>query len=213
MLKLYNTLTRKKEIFKPLKEGEVSMYSCGPTVYNYAHIGNMRTYIFMDILRRVLKHNGYRLKGVMNITDVGHLESDSDTGEDKIQSEAKRQNRSPYEIAEYYTKVFFEDLEKLNIERPEYTPKATDYINQMIDFVQHLVERGYGYEISDGIYFDISKFEDYGKLSGINLDEQIAGARVEVNPEKRNPYDFALWKKASKEHIMQWPSPWGMGYP
>ena len=213
MLKLYNTLTRKKEIFKPLKEGEVSMYSCGPTVYNYAHIGNMRTYIFMDILRRVLRHNGYRLKGVMNITDVGHLESDSDTGEDKIQSEAKRQNRSPYEIAEYYTKVFFEDLEKLNIERPEYTPKATDYINQMIDFVQHLVEKGYGYEISDGIYFDISKFEDYGKLSGINLDEQIAGARVEVNPEKRNPYDFALWKKASKEHIMQWPSPWGMGYP
>lgn len=213
MLKLYNTLTRQKEVFKPLKEGEVSMYSCGPTVYNFAHIGNMRTYIFVDILRRVLKHNGYQLKGVMNITDVGHLESDSDTGEDKIQSAAKKQNRSPYEIADFYTQAFFKDLEKLNIERPEYIPKATDYIDQMIDFVQKLVEKGYGYETSDGIYFDISKFEDYGKLSKINLDDQIAGARVEVNTEKRNPYDFALWKKAPKEHIMQWPSPWGMGYP
>jgi cysteinyl-tRNA synthetase len=213
MLKLYNTLSRQKEVFKPIKEGEVSMYSCGPTVYNFAHIGNMRTFLFVDTLRRVLKHNGYRLKGVMNITDVGHLESDSDTGEDKIQTAAKKENRSPYEIAEFYTRVFFEDLKKLNIERPEYTPKATDYIDQMIDFVQKLVEKGYGYETSDGIYFDISKFAEYGKLSGINLQDQIAGARVEVNPEKRNPYDFALWKKAPKEHIMQWPSPWGMGYP
>ncbi|HEY8419705.1 MAG TPA: cysteine--tRNA ligase [Clostridia bacterium] len=213
MLKLYNTLTRQKEVFKPIKEGEVSMYSCGPTVYNFAHIGNMRTFLFVDTLRRVLKYNGYRLKGVMNITDVGHLESDSDTGEDKMQAAAKKENRSPYEIAEFYTKAFFEDLKKLNIERPEYTPKATDYINQMIDFVQKLVEKGYGYETSDGIYFDISKFAEYGKLSGINLEDQIAGARVEVNPEKRNPFDFALWKKAPKEHIMQWPSPWGMGYP
>ncbi|HEY8443358.1 MAG TPA: cysteine--tRNA ligase [Clostridia bacterium] len=213
MLKLYNTLTRQKEVFKPLKEGEVSMYSCGPTVYNFAHIGNMRTFIFVDILRRVLKHNGYKLKGVMNITDVGHLESDSDTGEDKIQTAAKKENRSPYEIAEFYTQAFFEDLKKLNIERPEFTPKATDYINEMIDFVVKLVEKGYGYETSDGIYFDISKFPEYGKLSKINLEDQIAGARVEVNPEKRNPYDFALWKKAPKEHIMQWPSPWGMGYP
>ena len=213
MLKLYNTMTRQKEDFQPLKDGQVSMYSCGPTVYNFAHIGNMRTYIFVDSLRRVLKQNGYKLNGVMNITDVGHLESDSDTGEDKMATTAKRENRSPYEIADFYTKAFFDDLERLNIQKSEHTPKATDYIKEMIDFVLSLIENGYAYETSDGIYFDISKFEDYGKLSRINLEEQIAGARVEVNDEKRNPYDFALWKKASKEHIMQWQSPWGMGYP
>lgn len=213
MLKLYNTMTRQKEEFKSIVDGQVSMYSCGPTVYNFAHIGNMRTYIFVDTLRRVLKHNGYKLNGVMNITDVGHLESDSDTGEDKMEASAKRENRSPYEIADFYTKAFFEDLEKLNIQKPEHIPKATDYIKEMIEFVQGLMQKGYAYETSDGIYFDISKFEDYGKLSRINLEEQIAGARVEVNEEKRNPYDFALWKKAPKEHIMQWQSPWGMGYP
>ncbi len=213
MLRLYNTMTRQKEDFIPIKNGKVSMYSCGPTVYNFAHIGNMRTYIFVDSLRRVLHHNGYKLNGVMNITDVGHLESDSDTGEDKMQATAKRENRSPYEIADFYTGVFFDDLKKLNIQTPEHTPKATDYIKEMIEFVKALENKGYAYQTSDGIYFDISKFEDYGKLSKINLDEQIAGARVEVNQEKRNPYDFALWKKAPKEHIMQWQSPWGMGYP
>lgn len=212
-MKFYNTLTRKKEEFMPLDGKTVRMYSCGPTVYNYAHIGNMRTYIFMDLLRRVLKYEGYKVKGVMNITDVGHLLSDADDGEDKMEKAAKEQQKSPYEIAEYYTNVFFEDLKKLNIGKPELTPKATDHIKEMLDFVYTLCDKGYGYETSDGIYFDISKFSGYGALSGINLDEQKAGARVEVNDEKKNPYDFAIWKKAPKEHIMQWESRWGMGYP
>lgn len=210
---LYNTLTKSKEDFIPLKENTVRMYSCGPTVYNFAHIGNLRTYIFMDILRRVLKYNGYGVKGVMNITDVGHLMSDADEGEDKMVKASLILKKSPYEIADFYSKVFFEDLIKLNIEKPEYTPKATDHINEMIEFVKGLIEKGYAYIIDDGIYFDISKFEDYGDLSGCNLEEQIAGARVDVNEGKRNPEDFALWKNAPKEHIMQWESPWGMGYP
>ncbi len=212
-MKIYNTLTRKKEEFCPIDNQTVRIYSCGPTVYNYAHIGNLRTYIFMDILRRVLQYEGYKLKHVMNITDVGHLVSDADEGEDKMVKTAKEQQKSPWEIAEYYTKIFFEDIEELNIQKPEVVPKATQHISEMIEFVQGLVKKGYGYETGDGIYFDIGKFEGYGKLSRINLDEQIAGARVEINEEKRHPADFALWKKAPKEHIMQWPSPWGMGYP
>ena len=213
MLKLYNTLTRKKEEFVPLDSKKVTMYSCGPTVYGYAHIGNMRTYIFMDLIRRVLRYDGYKIKGVMNITDVGHLMADSDDGEDKMEKAAKEQQKSPYEIAEHYTKAFFEDLERLNIGRPEIIAKATEHIPEMIDFVKELQNKGYGYETSDGIYYDIAKFPGYGKLSGAKLDEQKAGARVEVNPEKHNAADFAIWKKAEKGHIMQWPSPWGMGYP
>jgi cysteinyl-tRNA synthetase len=212
-MKIYNTLTRQKEELKTIKEGQVSIYSCGPTVYNYAHIGNLRTYVFMDILRRTLKIEGYKLKHVMNITDVGHLVSDADEGEDKLIKSAMEQKKSPWEIAEYYTKVFFKDIDTLNIERPEIIAKATEHIEEMIGFVEGLVEKGYGYETSDGIYFDISKFEGYGKLSRISLEDQLAGARVNVNEEKRHPADFALWKKAPREHIMQWQSPWGMGYP
>jgi len=212
-MKLYNTLSRQKEDFKPIHGNEVRIYSCGPTVYNYAHIGNLRTYIFMDILRRVLKYNGYKLKHVMNITDVGHLVSDADEGEDKMIKSAKEQQKSPWEIAEFYTKKFFEDIAALNIETPEIIAKATEHIPEMIEFVEALVEKGYGYETSDGIYFDIGKFEGYGKLSRLDLEGQIAGARVGINEEKRHPADFALWKKAPREHIMQWPSPWGMGYP
>ncbi|GHU98912.1 cysteine--tRNA ligase [Clostridia bacterium] len=212
-MKLYNTLTRQKEEFQPLKGKTVSMYSCGPTVYNYAHIGNMRTYIFMDILRRALKRNGYTLKGVMNITDVGHLLSDGDEGEDKLNKAAREQKKSPAEIAAFYTEAFMADIEKLNIGKPELIAKATDHIGEMLEFVVKLCEKGYGYETADGIYFDISRFPGYGKLSGINLEEQRAGARVEVNPQKRNPADFALWKKAAPEHIMRWDSPWGPSYP
>lgn len=212
-MKLYNTLTRKKEDFVPLEDNKVRMYSCGPTVYNFAHIGNLRTYVFMDVLRRVLKHEGYSLKHVMNITDVGHLVSDADEGEDKMLKTAKEQKKSPWEIAEYYTEIFFQDITALNIEKPEIVSKATEHIGDMLKFVEGLVEKGYAYETSDGIYFDIGEFKDYGKLSRLDLDEQLAGARVEVNEEKRHPADFALWKKAPKEHIMQWPSPWGMGYP
>ncbi|MBQ7407962.1 MAG: cysteine--tRNA ligase [Clostridia bacterium] len=213
-MKIYNTLTRKKEEYVSVDgKPAVRIYSCGPTVYNFAHIGNMRTYVFMDLLRRSFKYAGYKVKGVMNITDVGHLLSDGDDGEDKMQKAAKEQQKSPYEIAEFYTGVFFEDLKKLNIERPELTPKATEHIQIMLDFVKELVAKGYAYETSDGIYFDITKAADYGKLSGAKLEDQQAGARVEVNGEKRHPADFAVWKKAPKEHIMQWESPWGMGYP
>ncbi|MDR3293829.1 MAG: cysteine--tRNA ligase [Clostridiales bacterium] len=213
MLKIYNTLTRRKEEFVPIDGEGVRMYSCGPTVYSYAHIGNFRTYVFTDLLRRVLKYDGFKINGIMNITDVGHLLSDGDTGEDKMQKSAREQNKSPYEIAEFYTKAFLTDIEKLNIDMPERLVKATDHIADMIEYVKELEKKGYAYEISDGIYFDIAKFSGYGKLSGVNLDEQIAGSRVEVNSEKHGPYDFALWKKAEKEHIMQWDSPWGMGYP
>ncbi len=212
-MKFYNTLTRKKEDFEPMDGKRVRMYSCGPTVYNYAHIGNLRTYVFMDLLRRCLKYEGYKIKGVMNITDVGHLLSDADDGEDKMQKAAREQNKDPYEIAAYYTEVFFEDLKKLNIERPELTPKATDHIEDMQKYVEGLMEKGVAYETDDGIYFDISKFPEYGKLSGIKLEDQLSGARVEVNGGKRHPADFALWKKAPKEHIMQWDSPWGKSYP
>ena len=213
MLKVYNTLTRRKEEFVPLNDKVVTMYSCGPTVYSYAHIGNMRAYLFMDSVRRTLKYNGYKLKGVMNITDVGHLLSDGDDGEDKMEKASREQQKSVYEIAAIYTDAFMKDLAKLNIGKPEIIAKATDHINDMIKYVEALVEKGYGYETSDGIYFDISKFKEYGKLSGLDLEGQRAGARVDVNDEKRNPADFALWKKAPKEHIMQWESPWGMGYP
>ncbi len=213
-MKLFNTITRRKDEFSTLDgTNTVRMYSCGPTVYNYAHIGNLRTYVFMDLLRRVLKYEGYDIKGVMNITDVGHLLSDSDDGEDKMAKTAREQQKSPWEIAEYYTSVFMKDFERLNIGKPEIICKATDHIRQMIDYVVGLCEKGYGYETQDGIYYDIAKFKDYGMLSGNTLDDLKAGARIEVNSEKRSPYDFAIWKKAPKEHIMQWPSPWGQGYP
>ncbi len=213
-INFYNTLTHKKEEFKTLDGSNVvRMYSCGPTVYSYAHIGNFRAYIFMDTLRRVLKYNGYELKHVMNITDVGHLESDADEGEDKMEKAARKENKNPYEIAEYYTKIFLKDMERLNIDKTEILAKATDHIKEMLDFVETLVKKGYGYETSKGIYFDISKLDKYPVLSNRNVDEQIAGARVEVDEEKRNPYDFALWIKAPENHIMKWESPWGLSYP
>ncbi|MBQ3234959.1 MAG: cysteine--tRNA ligase [Clostridia bacterium] len=213
-MKLYNTLSRKKEDFKPMDGSDtVRMYSCGPTVYNYAHIGNLRTYVFMDLLRRVLRYEGFNVKGVMNITDVGHLTDDGDNGEDKMAKTAREQKKDPWQIAKYYTEIFMKDFDRLNIGVPEIVCKATDYINEMIQYVEGLVENGYGYETDDGIYYDISKFKDYGQLSGNTLDDLKAGARIEVNDGKRNPYDFAIWKKAPKEHIMQWPSPWGQGYP
>ncbi len=211
-LKLYNTLSREKEVFIPVND-IVRMYSCGPTVYSYAHIGNFRAYVFMDTLRRVLKYNGYKLKHAMNITDVGHLESDADEGEDKIAKAARKENKNPYEIAAYYTEIFLRDFDRLNIDRPEVICKATDHIQEMIEFVKRIVENGYGYETSKGIYFDISKLDKYPILSDRKVDEQIAGARVEVDKEKRNPEDFALWIKAPEKHLMKWESPWGLCYP
>ena len=212
MLKLYNSLTRQKEEFKPLGE-KVNMYSCGPTVYYYPHIGNMRAYLFMDNIRRVLKYNGYSVNGVMNITDVGHLTSDADEGDDKMLVASKRENKSPWEIAKFYTDIFMQEAKRLNIDLPEHICPATSIINDIIEFVQGLLDKGYAYETSKGIYFDISKFKNYGELSGKVIEHDIAGARIEVDPEKRNPQDFTVWIKAPKEHIMKWESPWGLGYP
>lgn len=209
----FNTLTKEKELFKPINEKEVRIYSCGPTVYKDATIGNMRTNIFQDVLRRVLRYNGYTLKHAMNITDVGHLVSDGDEGEDKMLKSAREEHKSPMEIAEYYTKLFFQDLEALNIETPEIICKATDHIQEMLKYVEKLVENGYAYETSTAIYFDISKLDEYPILSNVNLDEQKAGARVDIDPEKRSPYDFALWIKAPENHLMKWDSPWGPSYP
>lgn len=212
-MKLYNTISRKKEEFEPIDRDCVRIYSCGPTVYNYAHIGNLRAYIFMDLLRRTLQYNGYKLKHVMNITDVGHLVSDSDEGEDKVEKAAREQNKDPLEITKKYTEAFFNDLARLNIQEPEIIAKATDHIPEMLEYVKKIVENGYGYETSKGIYFDISKLDNYGVLSTINLDDQKAGARVDVDLEKRHPLDFALWIKAPENHIMKWDSPWGLSYP
>ena len=212
-LRVYNTLTRKKEELVPIKPGQVSMYTCGPTVYKYAHIGNLRAYVFMDELRRVLEYNGLKVKSVMNITDVGHLVSDGDDGEDKMEKSAHESGKMPLEIAEFYTAQFMKDIDALNIKRPTICPKATDNIPEMIAVVEALLDKGYAYETEDGIYFSVEKFDGYGKLSGINLEEQRHGARVEVNSFKRHPIDFALWKKAAPNHLQQWQSPWGMGFP
>ena len=212
-IKFYNTLTKRKEEFIPLNKNIVTMYSCGPTVYKDATIGNMRTNIFMDTLRRTLKYNGYKLKHVMNITDVGHLVSDADEGEDKMIKSAKEEGKTPLQIAEYYTNLFMNDLKRLNIDLPEIICKATDNIKEMIEYVEELVKNGYAYETSTAIYFDVSKLDNYGILSGINLKEQKAGARVELDKEKKNPYDFALWIKAPENHLMKWESPWGLSYP
>ncbi len=212
-LYFYNTLTRQKDKFIPIDENEIRIYSCGPTVYKDATIGNMRTNIFQDVLRRVLRYNGYKIKHAMNITDVGHLVSDGDEGEDKMIKSAKEEHKTPLEIAEHYTKLFFQDLKDLNIETPEIICKATDHIPEMLEYVKKLVENGYAYETSTAIYFDISKLDKYPILSNLDIEEQKAGARVDVDPEKRNPYDFALWIKAPENHLMKWDSPWGPSYP
>ncbi len=210
---LYNTLTRRKEKFEPIDQNEVRIYSCGPTVYKDATIGNMRTNIFQDVLRRMLKYNGYKIKHAMNITDVGHLVSDGDEGEDKMIKSAKEQHKTPMEIAEHYTKLFFEDLSALNIETPEIVCKATDNIKEMLEYVEKLIENGYAYETSTAVYFDIKKLDKYPILSNLNIEEQKAGARVDIDPEKRNPYDFALWIKAEENHLMKWDSEFGPSYP
>ncbi|HLC89595.1 MAG TPA: cysteine--tRNA ligase [Patescibacteria group bacterium] len=212
---LYNTLARKKQDFKPLKGKTVGLYACGPTVYNYAHIGNLRTYIFEDILKRVLLYNGYSVKHVMNITDVGHLTSDADSGEDKMEKGAAREKKSVWEIAEFYTKEFKNNLKDLNILPPKIWCKATDYIKEQIDFIKVLGKKGLTYQTQDGVYFNAKKFPDYAKLASLNLKGQQAGSRVEVNPEKKNPFDFALWKFSPKnqKRQMEWASPWGKGFP
>ncbi len=212
MIKLYNSRSRKKETFTPLRQNEVRIYACGPTVYDYAHIGNLRTYIFEDVLKRVLLYNGYEVKHVMNITDVGHLTSDEDTGEDKIEKSAKKKNKTAWEIADYYTEKFKEDIKKLNIADPDIYIKATDTIEEQIDLIKTLEEKGFTYTIEDGVYFDTSKLKNYGEMA--NLKDIEAGKRVDVK-DKKNSSDFALWKFSPPEEKrqMEWDSPWGVGFP
>ncbi len=214
-LKIYNSLNKEKEEFKPIIESNVGLYTCGPTVYNYAHIGNMRTYIFEDILKRVLSYNNYLVNHIMNITDVGHLTGDRDMGEDKIEKESKKENKTAFEIAEFYTIKFKEDLKNLNIIFPNTFCKATDNINEQIEMIMQLEEKGFTYITSDGIYFDTSKVADYTKLSHQNLSALKEGSRVEINDEKKNATDFALWKFSPKniKRQMEWESPWGVGFP
>ncbi len=215
MIKLYNTLTKKEEVFEPIKKDEVTLYSCGPTVYWYAHIGNLRAYIFVDILKKTLEYNEYKVKHVINITDVGHLTSDEDTGEDKLEKGAKRENKTVWEVAEYYTKAFQTNLKQLNIKDPSIWTKVTDYIPEQIDIIKKLEEKGFTYIIEDGVYFDTSKLNNYGKLWGSDKVELKAGARVEMVDGKKNITDFALWKFSPKneKRQMEWESPWGIGFP
>jgi len=216
-MKLYNTLSKQVEDFIPYEENKVKMYTCGPTVYHYAHIGNLRTYIFEDVLEKTLLYLGYDVKRVMNITDVGHLTSDSDTGEDKMLKGALREHKTVYEIADFYTKAFFEDAEKLNIKKPSIVEKASDHIDQYIEMITKLLETNHAYIANGNVYFDISKATDYYKLSGKNSEDLIIGARedVEEDKNKKNPADFVLWFTVSKfeNQAMQWDSPWGRGYP
>ena len=216
-MRLYNTLTKKIEEFTPYNKNEVTLYTCGPTVYHFAHIGNLRTYIFEDILEKGLEYLGYNVKRCMNITDVGHMSSDADTGEDKMLKGAKREHKTVYEIADFYTKAFFDDSAKLNIRKPAIIKKASDQIDMYIKMIEKLLKEDYAYISNGNVYFDISKAKDYYQLSGKNPDELIIGARedVELDKYKRNPYDFGLWFTVSKfeNQDMRWDSPWGVGYP
>jgi len=212
-LQLHNSLTRSKEEFKPLKKGKVGIYVCGPTVYGHAHLGHAKSYVSFDILIRYLRYLGFSVTYVQNITDVGHLTDDADEGEDKIVEAAKKEKKHPMALAEYYTRSYFEDMDKLNCVRPDISPRASGHIVEQIELVKTLLQKDYAYEVNGSVYFDVSKFKDYGKLSGRNVEEMLAGARVEVSPDKKNPADFALWKRAEPNHIMRWPSPWGMGFP
>ena len=215
MLKLQNTLTGKKEIFKPIKNGKVGLYTCGPTVYWYAHIGNLRTYLFEDILKRTLEYQEYKVNHTMNITDVGHLTSDADTGEDKLEKGAKREKKTAWEIADFYAKAFKKDLKLLNIKEPNIWVKATDTIDDQINLIKILEKKGFTYKIKDGIYFNTSKLKTYGRFFRKKKIDLRAGARVKMASGKKNLTDFALWKFTPKgtKRQMEWQSPWGVGFP
>jgi cysteinyl-tRNA synthetase len=218
MITLYNTLSRKKESLKPIHPDWVGLYTCGPTVYNFAHIGNLRTYIFEDVLERTLRFDGHAVRRVMNITDVGHLTGDTDAGDDKLETAAETQKKSVEEIAKFYTDAFFEDLAKLNIIKPDIVAPASAYVREQIALVQILLEKGFAYDTPKAVYFNVTAFPDYGALSGQSLAEKMTGAREEVvvDDDKRNPADFALWFKLEgkfKKHLLHWPSPWGEGFP
>lgn len=214
-LKIYNTLNKREEEFRELEPGKVKMYTCGPTVYNFAHIGNLRTYIFEDVLKKVLEYEGYEVTHMMNITDVGHLQSDEDTGEDKMQVGAKRENKNVLEVARFYENRFMSDLERLNIKIPSIIARATEHVEDMINLIKILEKKGYTYIANGNVYFSIDKFDDYYKLANLNMKELQAGSRIKVDEFKNNPFDFVLWFVNSKydNHILQWESPWGVGFP
>ncbi|MFH1751322.1 MAG: cysteine--tRNA ligase, partial [archaeon] len=214
-LKLFNSLTRKKEEFKTVIPGIVRMYNCGPTVYDFAHLGNFKAYVFADLVRRYLEFKGFKVRQVMNITDVGHLTGDDDEGEDKIEEKARKEKKTPKEISEFYTKVFLEDWKKLGLLEPMVRPKATEHVKQMIKVIEKLIENGFAYEVGGNVYFEIKKFKDYGKLSKVNLKELKKTKRAVEDKNKRSPLDFVLWFSKSKyeRHLLQWDSPWGKGYP
>ncbi len=214
-LTFFNTLSREKEVFIPLKAGEVSLYTCGPTVYNYVHIGNMRSFAFEDVLHRAIEKAGYKLTHVMNLTDVGHMQSDADEGDDKMVLAAAREKKSPWDIARFYEQEFFRYTEAMNLKRPTIVCRATDHIPEMIAMVQTLVDKGYGYVVDGNVYFDVSKFDRYTELARLRLDDQAATDRVEHDSRKRNQADFVLWFSDSKypNQIMKWDSPWGVGFP
>ncbi len=213
MLKVYNTLTKQKDEFKPLTEGKVGMYVCGPTVYDLSHIGHAKTYVHFDIIARYLRYIGYDVNYVQNITDVGHLLKDADEGGDKVIERAKQEEVDPMELTRKYTKEYFDDMDALNVKRPNVSPRATEHIKEIIEFTKVLLEKGFAYEVNGSVYYDVSKFPEYGKLSGRKIEEEKSGTREEVRTEKKHPSDFALWKKADPAHILQWESPWGKGYP
>lgn len=214
-MKLYNTLTRRAEEIEPMHEGKVNVYTCGPTVYDYAHIGHWFNYVRMDTLIRALKTSGYKPNWVMNITDVGHLVSDADEGEDKLEKGARREGKTAWEVAEFYANDFLECMKVLNITAPNHIVKATDHIQEQIELIQKLEEKGFTYVIDDGVYYDTSKFEGYAAFARLDLEEQEAGARVAFNVQKRNSSDFALWKFSPEDsqRDMEWDSPWGRGFP
>ena len=212
-LRVYNYLTRQKEEFVPLRKGQVMMYVCGPTVYDHAHIGHAKVYVSFDVVVRYLRYLGYKVRYVQNITDVGHLTDDADAGEDKILRRAAERAVEPMELVETYMRSYFEDMDTLGVIRPDISPRPSCHVPEQIELIKELLDKGYAYEVSGSVYFEVAKFPEYGKLSGRKVEELQEGARVEVNPDKRHPADFALWKKAEPGHIMRWPSPWGWGYP
>ncbi len=213
-LKIYNTFSRDKEDFVPLHGNNVGMYVCGPTVYGYPHLGHAKSYISFDTIYRYLKYKGYNVKYVQNITDVGHLLKDADSGESKIEKQAKIESLDPYQIAYKYENAYFEDMAKLNVLKPDISCRATGHIIEIIDMIKTLIEKGYAYVTDENnVYYDVSKFKDYGKLSNRTIDDTLSGERINVADDKRRPEDFALWKSADENHLMRWPSPWGEGYP
>ncbi len=212
-LKIYNSLSRTKEAFVPLYEGRVGIYVCGPTVYSDAHIGHAKSYVSFDVVIRYLRYLGYRVRYVQNITDVGHLTDNADAGEDKIVRQAALERLEPMELVEKYTRSYFEDMDALRVLRPDISPRASGHVPEQIELTRTLLEKGHAYEVNGSVYFSVKTFPDYGKLSGRRVEELVESGRIALNPDKRHPVDFALWKRAEPGHIMRWRSPWGWGFP